>query len=393
MPRCPEIPFTPSVAPPKAARSRGATLGAGLAAIALVASGCTSISPGLQFKPGAIEARSTPEQPVAIVPITPKVLVAEAEARGRAATARPKDPLAAEAAGWQYRIAPYDVLSVIVWDHPELTIPAGEFREAETFGNAVQADGTMFYPHVGVISVAGKTLPEVRTLIAERLRRVIENPQLDVRIAAFRGQRIEVTGEVVRPSTLPITDVPLRVQDAIGAAEGLTPNAWTRGVVLTRDGRSHRLDLQAFYDEGDRSQNWLLRDGDVVHVPSREENKVFVLGEVRRPSSKLMARGRMTLAEAIGDSEGFDPETSNPSDVYVFRGRYEKPQVYRLDASSADAMLLATQFQLEPLDVVYVAPYDLTNWNRVVTQILPTIQAIWYAADAYDRGEAVILGN
>ena len=136
------------------------------------------------------------------------------------------------------------MLSVIVWDHPELTIPAGEFRAAETFGNAVQADGTMFYPHVGVIQVAGKTLPEVRVLIAERLRRVIENPQLDVRIAAFRGQRMEITGEVVQPSTLPITDVPLRVQDAIAAARGLTPNAWTRGVTLTRDGRTYRLDLR-----------------------------------------------------------------------------------------------------------------------------------------------------
>lgn len=359
--------------------------GIGLALVALVSTGCSYISPGLQFKPGELEARSTPEAPIAIVTISPKILVEQAAARSQAATTRPKDPLAAEAASWQYRIAPYDVLSVIVWDHPELTIPAGEFRAAETFGNNVQADGTMFYPHVGVIQVAGKTLPEVRVLIAERLRRVIENPQLDVRIAAFRGQRMEVTGEVVQPSTLPITDVPLRVQDAIAAARGLTPNAWTRGVTVTRDGRTYRLDLAAFYDEGDVSQNWLLRHGDVVHVPSREENKVFVLGEVRRPSSKLMTRGRMTLAEAIGDSEGFDPTTSNPSDIYVFRGRYEAPEVYRLDASSAEAMLLATHFQLEPRDVVYVAPHGLANWNRVASQILPTIQGIWQTFDLVER--------
>ncbi|WP_242360378.1 polysaccharide export protein [Anaeromyxobacter sp. SG17] len=365
----------------------------GLAALGLLATGCRSISPGLQFKPDKLEARGTAEQPIAIVPISSKVLVEQAEARVRAASARPKDPLADQAASWQYRIAPYDVLSVIVWDHPELTIPAGEFRAAETFGNAVQADGTMFYPHVGVIEVGGKTLPEVRVLIAERLRKYIENPQLDVRIAAFRGQRVEVTGEVVQPTTLPISDVPLRVQDAIAACRGLAPGAWTRGVALTREGRTYRLDLQAFYDEGDRSQNWLLKDGDVLHVPSREENKVFVLGEVMRQSSKLMARGRMTLAEAIGDSEGFSAVSSNPGEVYVFRGRYDAPRVYRLNASSADAMLLATQFQLEPLDVVYVAPYGLTNWNRVVTQILPTIQGIWQSVDLANRGQNVLQGN
>jgi len=271
-----------------------------------------------------------------------------------------------------------------VWDHPELTIPAGEFRAADVAGNPVQADGTVFYPHVGVIAVAGKTLPEIRALLTERLRKYVEKPQLDVRVAAFRGKRVQVTGDVVKPSTLPITDVPLRVQDAVGAAGGLTPSAWTRGVTLTRAGAVHRLDLQALYDQGDLSQDWLLEDGDVLHVPSREENKVFVMGEVRQPASRVMARGRMSLAEALGDSNGLDPVASN-GEVWVFRGRYEKPRVYKLDARSADAMLLAVQFQLEPHDVVYVATYGLTSWNRVITQILPTVQGLWQLADIGNR--------
>ncbi len=206
-----------------------------------------------------------------------------------------------------------------------------------------------------------------------------------MRVAAFRGQRVQVTGEVARPSAQSISDVPLRVQDAIAAAGGLGPSAWSRAVTLTRGGKPQRLDLQALYDEGDLSQNWLLQDGDVLHVPSREENKVFVLGEVRQPSSKLMAKGRMSLAEALGDSAGLDPLTSNGG-VYVFRGRYEAPRVYRLDASSADALLLAVQFQLEPHDVVYVSTYGLTAWNRIVTQLLPTVQGLWQTADLANRG-------
>jgi polysaccharide export outer membrane protein len=358
---------------------------AAVAVLAVLGSGCASISPGLHFDADAARGRGTGEVPVEVVSITPTLLVAQAQARAARSAERPKDPLAAQAANYQYRVAPHDVLSVIVWDHPELTIPAGEFRAAETVGNAVQADGTMFYPHVGVVEVAGKTLPEIRGLIADRLRKFVQNPQLDVRVAAFRGKRVQVTGEVTQPSTLPVTDVPLRVQDAIAQARGLTPNAWMRGVTLTRGDRTHRLDLQAFYDEGDLSQNWVLQDGDVVHVPSREENKVFVLGEVVRPASRLMARGRMSLAEAIGDAEGFNQVTSNPSEVYVFRGRYDAPRIFRLDARSADAMLLAVQFQLEPLDVVYVTPYALTSWNRMVTQILPTIQGLWQTVDIGNR--------
>ena len=116
-------------------------------------------------------------------------------------------------------------------------------------------------------------------------------------------------------------------------------------------------------------------------MPSRHERKVFVLGEVRQPSSKVMPKGRMSLAEAIGDAAGFDPITSDPGEI-----DYEAPAVFHLDATSADALLLAVQFQLEPLDVIYVTQYALTDWNRVVVQLLPTVQGLWQTLDLGNRG-------
>jgi polysaccharide export outer membrane protein len=247
----------------------------------------------------------------------------------------------------------------------------------------------MFYPHVGVIQVAGKTLREIREILTQRLTHIIERPQLDVRVVSFRGQKVQVTGEVVAPSSVPITDVPMRVQDAISQARGLTPEADLRTVTLSRGGKMFTLDLQALYEQGDVSQNWLLQDGDILHVPDRSRNKVFVLGEVRRPSSRVMVKGRMTLAEAIGDSEGFDPVSSNPAKLYVIRGSFDRPTIYKLDAESPDALLLATQFQLQPHDVVFVSAHNLTRWNRIISQIQPTVQLLWQAMDIGDR--AVIL--
>ncbi len=361
--------------------------------LALGASGCAAVGPGMHVSGSAVEARGTEKAPITITELSPALLTAQAEARARAATTRPRDPQAGQPGPYLYRIAPHDILSVTVWDHPELTIPAGEYRAADLAGNVVQGDGTVFYPHVGVVEVAGRTLPEIRALFTQRLKKWVENPQLDVRVVGYRGQKVQVSGEVVQPSTVPITDVPLRVQDAIAQAKGLGPAAWPRGLTLTRGGVVHALDLQAAYAEGDRSQDWLLQDGDLLHVPSREQHKVFVLGEVRKPSSKVMVRGAMSLAEAIGDSEGFDPLSANPGAVYVFRGRYEAPSVYRLDASNADALLLAVQFQLEPLDVVYVAATRLTDWNRLVQQVLPTIQGLWQSVDLGNRAATAVRGN
>ncbi len=128
----------------------------------------------------------------------------------------------------------------------------------------------------------------------------------------------------------------------------------------------------------------LLKDGDVINVGDRNQNRVFVLGEVKLPQAKLMVKRRMTLSEAIADSGGFDPIAANVGRVYVIRGDFEAPGIYRLDASSADALLLATQFQLAPKDVVYVATYELTRWNRVFSQIVPTVQLLYESAVSID---------
>jgi polysaccharide export outer membrane protein len=338
-----------------------------------------------------------------VEPVTQATVNRLIEERGQR-RALPGDPLGDEAAHYHYRVAPYDVLQVIVWDHQELTAPTGQFRSPEENGNQVHADGTMFYPYVGEVQVAGKTVEEVRQILTDRLSRAITKPQLDVRVAAFRGKKVQVTGEVVAPSTIPITDVPLRVQDALALAKGFTSESDFSRVTLSRGGTTYELDLQALYERGDVSQNWLLRDGDVVNVPDRSRNKVFVIGEVRAPQSRTMVRGRMTLAEALTDMSGtpagisqatssgtvinwLDPIAANPAKIYVIRGSYDAPQIYHLDASSPDAILLAAQFPLQPRDVVFVSTYELSRFNRVITQILPTVQAIWQTYDIVQRSK------
>jgi polysaccharide export outer membrane protein len=333
----------------------------------ILLSGC---APGMSM----VSAPETPN--VKIVPITPRLIYdqqvnAQRKINGTAIEKRSKDLL-----DYQYKIGPYDVLSIIVWDHPELTIPAGEFRSAEAAGHLVAENGTIFYPYVGAVQVAGKTVAEVRKMLTKLISRTITRPQLDVRVAAFRSQKAYVVGEVATPGLQPITDSPLTVVEAINNAGGVTENADMLNVTLSRDGVIYDINLQAMYEMGDTSQNFILENGDILQVPDTNLQKVFVLGEVASPSSYLMHKGRMTLSEALSDAGGVDRISSNPAKVFVIRGGAKTPEIFHLDAESPEALILGDQFKLRPRDVVYVETAGVTSWNRVISQLLPTTQLL-----------------
>ena len=71
--------------------------------------------------------------------------------------------------GWDYRVGVGDILNVIVFDHPELTSPAGPERSAEESGFRVQSDGTFFYPFIGQVQARGRVPEEIRADVTQRL--------------------------------------------------------------------------------------------------------------------------------------------------------------------------------------------------------------------------------
>lgn len=316
------------------------------------------------------------DQRVDLEPITPQLVAAMSPQQEAAARGMPQQ-LSEELRDYQYRVGPGDVLSIIVYDHPELTIPAGAEREAEDTGNRVQPDGTMFYPYVGRLRVEGRTLEDVRRILTSRLSSVITDPQIEVNVAAYRSQKVYVTGAVETPGTLPITSEPMTILDAISQSGGATPEANWHGTTLVRDGQKHRISLYDLLRRGNQRDNRLLRDGDLLHVPTAENQNVVVLGQVNRPGAIPLGNERINLTDALARAGGVNESRAEPSGIFVVRGHAPESEklatVYQLDISDATRLMLGTRFPLQAQDVVYVTSAPLARWNNVISLLLPSL--------------------
>ena len=322
------------------------------------------------------------EEMVNIHTITPKLL--QEQMAKPETTPVFNHQLELEIQDYDYTVNRGDILSITVWDHPELTIPAGSDRSPSEAGNWVHSDGTIFYPYVGEIKVAGLKVTEIRDIMREELTKYIASPQVDVTVASFRSKRVYMTGELKQPGTQPITNVPLTLLEAVSNAGGLTDTADWTNVTLTRNGETKRYSLRDLYRQGDTRENILLRPNDIIHVARNDAAKIFVLGEVTKPTSLNIGRSDITLAEALADAGGFAQATADASGIFVLRqaaeGSDKIADVYQLHARNATALVLADQFTLQARDIVYVTAAPIARWNRLIAQILPSMQSLYYGS-------------
>jgi polysaccharide export outer membrane protein len=345
----------------------------------LLLAGCAT---GLQFRSQDSNGNAEPPPPTEM--ITEQLIAAEKQAsaqQGEQDLSRlmvPNPP--------PYAIGRGDVLSIVVWDHPEL---AGGGMTAATAaadangtnasasantpqpGFVVDHQGRIQFPFAGLLPVEGLTEEAARALLTHKLARYIANPNITLRVQSYRSKRVYIDGEVKQPGLQAINDIPMTLVEALNRAGGLLPTADQSRIALERGDARYSINLRDLVQKGINPGNIMLAPGDVVRVHSRDESKVFVSGEVVTPRALTMHNGRLTLNEALGETGGVSPLSGDARQIYVVRKTPERTRVFQLDARLTGSLAMAESFELRPKDVVYVAASPLANWNRHLSLLFP----------------------
>lgn len=229
-------------------------------------------------------------------------------------------------------------------------------------------DGFIQIPDIPPVCVAGLTLTEAKHLIEQVFREEIDDVEVFVSYKDRLQRKVDLIGHVAA-STLPV-DGKVRLYELLSKAHVPLHANFFSSYVL-RDGVELPIDLHQLIHKGDMSQNIVMRGGDKIFIADPSDAKVMVMGEVLIPKVVNLHYGTMSLREAIVQAGGI-PFTGNRNCIQVIRGGIVYPKIYLLNWEEI-VHLPNDSLLLMPGDTVYVSETPITQWNRFISQIIPSI--------------------
>jgi polysaccharide biosynthesis/export protein len=233
------------------------------------------------------------------------------------------------------------------------------------------SDGKIGLPDLEPVEVKGLTLNQAALEIQRKYTEEIKDIAVFVTYKERTIGRVELAGLVQVP-TIPV-DGKIRLFDVIAKAKIPVDANLFRSYVI-RDNEPLSVDLYKLMKLGDMSQNIVMRSGDKVYIAEPASSTLMVMGEVGCERLLAVPHGYMSLREALAAAGGI-PYTGDKSYIQIIRGSIVRPKIYTVNWEHVihlpnDSLLLM------PGDVVYVASKPITEWNRFISQLVPSFAGV-----------------
>jgi polysaccharide export outer membrane protein len=195
----------------------------------------------------------------------------------------------------EYLLTPGDVIKVSVFKNPDLMLDA-----------RVSEAGTIGFPLLGSVPVAGLTLPAAERKIAQLLKDggFVLSPQVNILLTTAVGNQVAVLGQVNRPGRYPIEGAGGNLTGMLAEAGGIASSG-ADVVIVTgmRNGKTFRreIDVVNMSLNGSTADDIELRGGDTLFV--NRSPMFYIYGQVQRPGGYRLEKG-MTVMQALADGGG-----------------------------------------------------------------------------------------
>ena len=279
-----------------------------------------------------------------------------------------------------YRLTAGDVLSIQLWAYPEITPPIQDATNIKAVGYPIDPNGNVQLPLVGSVRIAGKTLAETNRFLRSQFARYLKHPDVVVRVLSYEGRRYFVNGQVMKSGQYTLNDQPISIYTALGQAGGIdTKTGDTTNIQLIRNGQTYNLNSIQLEKQGRSLHNLLIQANDTIYVNTKQDQKLYVMGESNKSQALALREQGMTLSDVLGESEGISPYSASAARIYVMRTdlNTKKSTIYHLNLSSLGNLALANQFPMQKNDIVYIDATGLTRWQRIMNQIVPFSSALY----------------
>ena len=355
-------------------------------ALALTASGCSSVPTEGPSASDIVSERSAPVQRFELVDLDMNVAQVLAGRRADKTIASFGDYRPSS----QLRIGVGDQVTVTIWEAaagglfsaPLVTDKFSTGSKSATIPpQIVDRDGMITVPYAGHVHVVGHTPREVQAAIEQALEGKAIQPQVLVDVTRSPTNTATVLGEVVKGDRVPLTVKGDRVLDVIAEAGGVRAPVSETFVELTRGSRTARVALSRIV--ADHRENIYVQPGDTITVV-RDPQTFIAYGATGRNAEIPFDAEGINLNQAIAKAAGLLDFRADPEGVFLFRFEPESvaralrpnspliqpgrltPFVYRINMRDPNSLFVAQRFPIFNKDVIYVSNAPLTDLQKVM---------------------------
>ncbi|HHX8484693.1 TPA: SLBB domain-containing protein [Vibrio diabolicus] len=176
-------------------------------------------------------------------------------------------------------------------------------KENETHRLRVNRAGTINFPSLGPVNVAGMHFSDVRDSLTQRVKEQMIGVRSDISLGELRTMQVFVMGDAYKPGAYTVSAL-TTISQAIYYSGGFGESGALRDIQLKRDGKIIRkLDMYDLLLKGDASNDVRLLPDDVVLIGSVNDT-VSIEGEINRPAIYEVKQGE-TYQQLIQMAGGF----------------------------------------------------------------------------------------